>query len=78
MTKRKTPQPDPVVLQMASDIAQIEARMESVTQGAVAQQGSLERRMRDLEAVAMNFRTAADVYNITVNDGGSITIQTRA
>jgi hypothetical protein len=76
MTKRKT---DPVVLQMAADLAQLEARMESVTQGAVAQQGSLERRMRELEAALVNppEPTAADVYNITVNEGGSITIQTR-
>jgi hypothetical protein len=73
MTKRKTPQPDPVVLQMASDIAQIEARMESVTQGAVAQQGALEGRMRNVESAL----PTGDVYNITVEEGGTVNFSTR-
>jgi hypothetical protein len=77
MTKKKT---DPVVLQMAADLAQIEVRLESITQGAVAHQGALEQRMRGVERDVSNHQLnplAGDVYNITVSEGGVLNIDRR-
>lgn len=78
--KKKTP--DPVLLQIASDVANLEARVAAITQGAVAQQGALEQRMRSIESranlVAMEPEGGGDVYNIVVNEGGHVTVSPRA